>query len=282
MNNGNPVRGSMSVARGCASALLLENRIKMNTIDYLNLGTGLLLIVMGWLCYRFPNMINPYGNMSPERKALVDIEGLKRSTAIIMTVAGGLLLFTVLLSYLKYIDENMSGLLLTVIGIAMIIPLFIAMHRHNGFGRDRSGVLTPEQKKQKYSKLAWVIVGVSMVFVVVILLFASKPTKIEVGEESISISGMYGREIPISGIVSVELLEKMPSIAVRTNGSSTGRYNKGHFRLSNGENCLLFTRNQAPYIELRTTDNLYYINGDTEEETIEILSKIKEKALINQ
>ena len=242
----------------------------MNTIDFINLGTGLLLIALGWLCYRFPNMINPYGSMSPERKALVDIEGLKRSTAIIMAITGGLLLFTVLLSYLKIIDENTSGLLLTVIGIAMIIPLFIAMHRHNGFGRDRSGVLTPEQKKKKQSKLAWVIVGLSMAFVVVILLLASKPTKIEVGEESISISGMYGRDIPMSEIVSVELLEKMPSVAMRTNGSSTGRYNKGHFRLTNGENCMLFTRNKAPYIEIRTTDHLYYINGDTEEETLEI------------
>jgi len=127
-----------------------------------------------------------------------------------------------------------------------------------------------------------VIVGVSMAFVVVILLLASKPTKIEVGEETVSISGMYGRDIPLSEIVSVELLEEMPSVAIRTNGSSTGKYNKGHFRLKNGESCMMFIRNKAPYIELRTTDNLYYINGDTEEETIEILSKIKEKALINQ
>lgn len=254
----------------------------MNVIDYFNLGTGLLLIVVGWLCYRYPNLINPYGNMSPERKALVDIEGLKWSTAIIMTVAGGLLLFTALLAYLKLINENVSGILLTVICIGMIIPLFIAMQRHNGWGRDSSGVLTPEQKKKKYSKLTWVIVGVSMVFVVVILLLASKPTEIEVGEETISISGMYGRIIPMSEIVSVELLEEMPPVAMRTNGSSTGKYNKGHFRLKNGENCLLFIRNQSPYIELRTTDNLYYINGDTKEETLGILSKIKEKIRLKQ
>lgn len=249
----------------------------MNVIDCINLGTGLLLIAMGWLCYRFPNLINPYGNMSPERKALVDIEGLKWSTAIIMTVAGVLLLLTALLGYLKVLDENLSGLFLTVICLSMIIPLFIAMQRHNGWGRDAAGVLSTEQKKKKYSKLTGVIVGVSMAFVVVILLLASKPTKIEVGEETVSISGMYGRDISLSEIVSVELLEEMPSVAIRTNGSSTGKYNKGHFRLKNGESCMMFIRNKAPYIELRTTDNLYYINGDTEEETIEILSKIKEK-----
>lgn len=248
----------------------------MNVISYINLGTGLLLIVVGWLCYRFPNMINPYGNMSPERKALVDIEGLKRSTAIILSVAGGLLIFAALLSFFNIIDEDMGGYALTVICLGMIISLFIAMRRHNGWGRDRENALTPEQK------MTWVIMGLSMVFVVVVLLLANKSTKIEVGEETISISGMYGCDIPMSKIVSVELLEKMPPVAMRTNGSSTGRYNKGHFRLKNGESCMLFIRNQAPYIELRTSDNLFYINGDTEEETLGILSQIKEKVQLNQ
>lgn len=253
----------------------------MNTIDYINLGTGLLLIVVGWLCYRFPNLINPYSSMSPERKALVDINGLKWWTAIILTVTGGLLIFTALLSFVKVIDEYTSGILLMVICLAMIIPLFIAMRRFNGFGRDRGGVLTPEQKKKKYSKLTWVILGLSMVSVVIIFLLVSKPSKIEVNEDAVSISGMYGRDIPLSEVVSVELLEELPPVALRTNGSSTGKYNKGHFRLKNGENCLLFTRNQAPYIELRTTDNLYYINGDSEEETLELLSQIKEKVQLN-
>lgn len=249
----------------------------MNIIDYINLGAGVLLIVIGWLCYRYPNMINPYGNMTPERKALVDIEGLKRSTAIILSVAGGLLIFAALLSFFKIIDEDMGGYALTVICLGTIIPLFIAMRRHNGWGRDREGVLSPEQKKNKNSKLAFAIMGLSMVFVVVILLFSNQTPKIEVGEEAISISGMYGRDIPLSEIVSVELLEKIPPVAMRTNGSSTGKYNKGHFRLKSGEECLLFIRNKAPYIEIRTTDNLYYINGDTEEQTLEILSEIKAK-----
>lgn len=253
----------------------------MSAISCINLGAGLLLIVLGWLCYRFPNMINPYGNMSPERKALVDIEGLKRSTAIILAVTGGLLIFAALLSFVKIIDENMAGLALSVICLGMIIPLFIAMRRYNGWGRDREDTLTPEQKKNKYSKLTLAIMGVSMVFVVIVLSLAGKSSKIEVNEKTISISGMYGCDIPFSEIVSVELIEKMPPVAMRTNGSSTGRYNKGHFRLRNGENCMMFIRNQAPYIELRTTYNLFYINGDTKEETLGIHSKIEEKVQLN-
>ena len=254
-------------------------------MDYVNLAMGLLLIVMGWLCYRYPNMINPYGGMSPERKALVDIEGLKWTLAIIMTVVGGLLLLTALLGFLKVFDEEVSGILLTVLCLGMIVPLLIAMRRHNGWGRDDSGVLSPEAKKNKAAKAGWAIAVSSIVIsiVAIIALFSAgnKPSAIEVGDESIRIDGMYGRDIPLSDIVAVELLEQMPPIAMRTNGSSTGSYNKGHFRLKNGESCLLFIKNQGPYIEIRTTDNLYYFNGPTEEETLRILSDVQDKTHLN-
>ena len=75
--------------------------------------SGLVLIVMGWLCYRFPNMINPYGNMPPERKALVDIVGLKRSLFITWAVTGALLIVSAVLSYRKIHDEDTNGYLMT-------------------------------------------------------------------------------------------------------------------------------------------------------------------------
>ena len=76
---------------------------------WINLVIGAVLILVGWLCYRNPNLINPYGGMSPERKALVDIEGLKWALAIIMTVAGGLIIFTGLLSAFRVISEETSS-----------------------------------------------------------------------------------------------------------------------------------------------------------------------------
>lgn len=252
----------------------------MNTIDYINLGMGLLLIVIGWLCYRFPNMINPYGGMSPERKALIDIEGLKWSVAIIMMVVGGLLILSAILGFLKVFDEDVSGILLTILCLGMIVPLLIVMRRYNGWGRDRSGVLSPEAKKNKATKTGLAIAGSSIVFsivaIIVVFSLSNRPSTIEVGTESIHISGMYGRDIPVSEIVSVELVEQMPSIAMRTNGSSTGSYNKGHFKLKSGERCMLLIKNEAPYIELRTADNLYYFNSDSEEKTLQIFSELKE------
>lgn len=245
---------------------------------WIDLIIGLVLMLLAWGVYRNPNLINPYGGMSPERKALVDIDNLKWVLAITMAVAGGLLIIAALLSAFKVIDETASGFVAMGICFAMLVPMFIAMHRYNGFGRDRTGQLKSDKTGRGASIAALVITGFSLVFVIVLLLFSNQTPKIEVGEENLSISGMYGRDIPLSEIVSVELLEKMPPVAIRTNGSSTGKANKGHFKLKNGEKCMMFISNKGPYIEIRTTDNLYYINSDTEEKTLEILSEIKAKA----
>ena len=141
----------------------------MELIDYMNLGMGVLLIVVGWLCYRFPNMINPYGDMPPERKALVDIDGLKKSVAITMAVTGILLIVTVLLFICNVISEIVSVKVVMVLVIAMLVPLFIAMKKYNGFGRDENGEGYYSLYMNKAAKITVVIVTVMVAAVVVFL-----------------------------------------------------------------------------------------------------------------
>ena len=242
-------------------------------MGYTVLVTGLVLIVVAWACYQYPNIINPYGNLPPERKELVDIEGLKKACAIILGITGFLLVVSAALFMLKVIDEDICATLLMVFAFAMLIPLFIAMKRYNGFGRDSSGKVS---KYTRNSKIALISTGVSMLIVAVVLILSFRPTKITVEEEHIKISGMYGREIPIADIVSVELLDEMPPIAMRTNGSDTGNQAKGHFRFSNGDKCMLFIHKKAPYIQLRTTEDLYYLNYSDKEKTVELFETLKE------
>lgn len=249
----------------------------MELFDYMIIGTGVLLIVVGWLCYRFPNMINPYGSMSDERKALVNIEGLKRATAIILTIMGLLIITADVLHVFNVIDVEVASWVFTGLAMFMIIPLLIAMKKYNGFGRDKTGEGVYGPRLEKAPKIALVILGLTMAFVTVIIAMSSRPQQIMVGEDSVKISGMYGREIPVADIVSVNLLEQLPPIKMRTNGSSTGKYSKGHFLLENGEKCMLFVRHKMPpYIEIRTTDGgLYYLNCATKEETLEMIAKVK-------
>lgn len=246
----------------------------MELIDYVNIGSGVLLIVVGWLCYRYPNLINPYGNMPPERKALVDIVGLKRSLFISWAVTGVLLIVTAVLSYKKIFNEDTSGLIMPGLLLVTLIPTFIAMKKYNGFGRDNTGGTAPIITRP--TKWVWVSMGLTVSFVIIIFVLCDRAPKIEVNEETVCISGMYGRDIPVVDIVSVELLENLPSIRQRTNGSSTFKYNKGHFLLKNGERCIMIVLLNAPYIEIRTVDNLYYLNGANRDETELLFQQIKQ------
>lgn len=132
--------------------------------------SGLLLALLGWLIYRNPNWINPYGEMPPERKALVDIEGLKRAVAITLGVGGGLLIIAGLLSAFKVIDDNTGGIVMGAVCTAMMVPLVIAMRRYNGFGRDENGEGYYSLYMNKAAKITAVVV---MLVVLVVAVFLS-------------------------------------------------------------------------------------------------------------
>ena len=265
----------------------------MEIIDYINLGMGLLLIVVGLLCYRNPNLINPYGNMSPERKALVDIEGLKRVVAVTFVVTGFLLIVLATLTMTKIIDEMMTANVMIALVVAMMIPLFIAMWKYNGFGRQRKDADTPvfesptrarllkEEKKNKVAIWSVVIVPIlCMGLFLALVLWGNKGPQYEISNECINVKGGgYHVTIPVADITSDSIWEHWPGIAMRTNGMSTNKVNMGHFRLKNGENCMMFIHEDGgPLLELRTSDGkLYYFNCATEEETQEMIAKVKSK-----
>ena len=265
----------------------------MEIIDYTNLGLGLLLIVSGLLCYRYPNLINPYGGLSPERKALVDIEGLKKAVAITFGVTGFLLIVTATLSMTKVIDEMMTANVMIALVLAMMIPLFIAMWKYNGFGRrrgDQDGVEfaehqekkgLSEEKKTKITLWTVVILPIlCMGLFLALVLWGNKGPKYEFSNECVKVKGGgYHVTIPVADITSDSIWEHWPKISMRTNGMSTNKVNMGHFRLKNGENCMMFIHEDGgPVLELRTSDGgLYYLNCATEEETLEMIAKVKSK-----
>ena len=263
----------------------------MNITDYINLGLGLLLIVSAWLCYRFPNLINPYGGMSPERKALVNIEGLKKAVAITFAVTGFLLIVNATLTMVKVVDEMTSYYVMIVLVVAMMVPLFVAMWKYNGFGRIRNGqdgtLFNESQGRSKLSeekktKIAlWSVVVIPMLCIglfLILVLWGNKGPKYEISSDCIKVKGGgYHVTIPVADITSDTVMAHWPPVAMRTNGMSTNKVNMGHFRLKNGENCMMFVHEDGgPVLEVRTVDGgLYYLNCTTEEDTKEMIAKVK-------
>ncbi|MCQ2302979.1 MAG: DUF3784 domain-containing protein [Bacteroidales bacterium] len=231
----------------------------------------------GILCYKFPNQINPYGGMSPERKALVDIDGLRRSILWIMVATG--IAFLLLAVFHKYLAAYPILDFWAIMGIcvAMLVAVLIAMKRHNGWGKDKEGTTYRHDTNRSRIIVISVCGAIATIaFVVVTLSASNKPSVIDIQDDMLHIAGMYGRDIPVNDIVTMEVLDEMPVMAMRTNGSSFKNKNKGHFLTQNDEKCLLFvTYNGGPYIELRTADDLIYLNRETPEETTKLIDELK-------
>jgi tRNA 2-selenouridine synthase SelU len=45
-------------------------------MEYVNIGTGLFLIIIGFAIVKYPTLIAGYNTMSEERKKKVDVDGL--------------------------------------------------------------------------------------------------------------------------------------------------------------------------------------------------------------
>lgn len=136
---------------------------------YFFICTGLFLILLGWLIYRNPNWINPYGDMPPEMKARVDIDGLKKSCLIALSICVGIHLLAALLLVLQVIDSDVLFMAMTVVELAIVPWAFIAMRKYNGFGRDENGNGYYSLYMNKAAKITVVIVTVMVAAVVVFL-----------------------------------------------------------------------------------------------------------------
>ena len=118
------------------------------------------------------------------------------------------------------------------------------------------------------------------------LFFMNYNSEIIVTDNAIEIKGEYAMNIPLSEIDTVLLVEKLPSIKLRTNGISTRKVDIGNFKMSDGNKCRLYINKDVPLFVVikrqQTTDNrqqtssksLIFINRKTVEETKALYEEI--------
>ncbi|MCR5660380.1 MAG: DUF3784 domain-containing protein [Bacteroidales bacterium] len=235
--------------------------------------TGAVLILTGWLVYKFPMLISGVNTMSKKRLAKVDLEGLKLAYRNVFLICGGAMLLFGGLSTLVQIPMGFHLIVLVVVILALVIACVVLSSRFD------LGMQGEEGKKERRKN--WIGIIITVVAFAVILFFffkGSKPATIEVSEDYISAKGGgYSATIPMSDITTATVLTGWPSISIRTNGLSTEKVSIGHFRLKGGESCMLFLcEDGGPVLEVRTMDGkLYYLNCATEEETLEMIAKVK-------
>jgi hypothetical protein len=240
---------------------------------WLDLITGVIMMIMGLLVYKFPMLISGLNTMSKKRLEKVNVEGLKRDMRNVFLIGGGVIVILGCLSTLVHIPMGAHIVVQLVVIFAAVAACLYFSRKHD------AGMQGEEGKKER--RKSWIGLIITFVAFVVLLFFffkGSKPATVEVSEDYITAKGSgYSASIAINDITEANILTDWPDFPIRTNGIGTEDVAIGHFRKKGGESCMLFVCvDGGPLLEVRTTDGkLYYLNCATEEETMEMIAKVK-------
>ena len=244
---------------------------------WIDLITGASLMLSGWAVYRNPMLISGVNTMSKKRLAKVDLDGLKLAYRNVFLICGGAIVLLGGIFTLAHLPFGFHLVMQLVAILALVVACFVLSRRFD------MGMHGEEGKKER--KKNWIAIIITVVAFAVVLFFffkGSKPATVEVSEDYITAKGGgYSASIAINEITEANALSHWPDISIRTNGLSTDKVSIGHFRLKNGESCMLFLCDDGgPVLEVRTIDGkLYYLNCATEEETLEMIAKVKQQKL---
>jgi len=240
--------------------------------------SGVFFIALGLAIHVFKwyFLISGYNTMSKEKKANVDVKNLSRVVGIYFYVIGGVAIAMGVLNSLGFKQVLVPAIV--IFGISTIYMLIKA----NKYGRS---VSSKDDERGKLQKGTWerinlrtIISIVAVILVVVLLFFSSRPTKVTLIDGGVQIHGMYGDTCAWNYIKTVKLLEELPTIEIRTNGSALGPYLKGHFKVKELGSVKLFVNAQKPpFIYLETDKGISIFNVESEDKTREIFGEIIKK-----
>lgn len=237
----------------------------MDCLDASKIGIIILLgwvaIILGGLTYlivkkKDPTLISGFSHRPKEEQEFLKTSGyidavgkMLLSAFIIYVVTYVLWIFSVPYS----LEAGFSLLIIALLGGTVWLQRFEVPHK-----RKRMYWIT--------GTLAFVVVSSISVLIYVGLL----ENEVTVHEDTLEVSGMYGVEWKVSDIESVELLDELPDVKVKSNGFAAAGHLKGRFMLENPYGGgLLFIRANAgpPYLYVATDDDYLILNRSDGEET---------------
>lgn len=240
---------------------------------YLLLGIFFIFMGLSVHVFKWYFLISGYNTMPKEKKANVDTAGLGRLMGIFGYFNGGVSLIMALVMALGFRPVHTPFIVLFVLST---IFLLVRAQRYDGNIYDKDGKIRKGAWKEFI--IAGVIGVVVLVFVGVLLFFSSRSTEVGILEEGVEIKGMYGDMFEWESIRSVELIEELPNIEMRTNGSALGSKLKGHFITTELGSVRLFVdASMSPFVLLDTDEGIVIFNVEDVRETEEIFREIVDK-----
>ncbi|MER2190419.1 MAG: DUF3784 domain-containing protein [Solibacillus sp.] len=234
------------------------------------IGIALLMILLGILMQTGKGgfLISGYNTMPKEQQAQVDIKGLSKMMAFYAYFLALVFFGMVVCEWLNW----SNGIIVCV--VILLISTVVVIFKSQKFYEQVT--YTGTGKFGKGAKWSGIISIVVVVGVGILLYFSMQPTAITVTDDELTIGGMYGDTFALADVSELALIEEMPAISMRTNGSALGSKLKGHFKLENGDKVKLFIdKSKPPFITFIAGGKRYYVNETTSEKTTALFEQIK-------
>ncbi len=120
------------------------------------------------------------------------------------------------------------------------------------------------------------MIGALVIGIIALLFLFSRPVEIMATEDGVEISGLYGTTVEWDSITDIGLLENLPTIEMRTNGSAVGSKLRGHFRTAEyGPVRLFVDADVPPFILVESAEGIVILNLGTPAETAELFGRIE-------
>lgn len=216
----------------------------------------LIFFILGWGIRKKEGywLISGFATRPKDEQEELIRNGFPQKTGglLIITALGMLILLPLMFTSFKYATEVQFGFMMIFLmgGIIYLTKYEV-----------------PKMRKRSY------IISISLFIVVIgglvaLSYFSYQGYELITKEKSFEITGMYGDEWEYEDIASIELMEKLPEVTVRTNGLGLPTLSKGYFKVKGYGSSLLFIQNgSSPYIYIELENRKIFINDNDPEQT---------------
>ncbi len=226
---------------------------------------GVIFIFLGFAVHKLKwyFLISGYNTMSKDKKKNVDTEGLGKLMGIYMYFVGSLFILIGISSHFYPEFTSRFNAFFIVIFIISTILLLIKAQRYDHNKRENIF-----KSKDKGTLISLIITIPILIFVGVMMFRSLQPVDMEIDEIGVEFRGMYGELYRWEEIQELELRDDLPTIEMRTNGSSIAGKNKGYFKTKEyGKVKLYLDSKNPPFIYMKVDSQYIIINLGEKEET---------------
>lgn len=213
-------------------------------------------------------LIAGYNTAKADYKNNMDIEKIANLMGSVFYIIAGLWILNLLLYHFKIDNTGLVGICSTLAGITFVVI--------------KSQVYDKNPGQKLRLGIAVVLMALICGVVAFLLYYGAKAPKINFSKDKMTITGIYGIDIPYSDISKYYLKDTIPKIKSKTNGFDFGAILKGHFAVEGLADTRLFLQTKKPpFLYIHTKKETVIMNSNNENLTKQWFLKVNIQMKLN-